>query len=50
MHTFQESRPVLVQGNSILNKNIQDYENKMKAPVKSYLSCIPDLVTFDLNP
>jgi serine/threonine protein phosphatase PrpC len=30
-------------------KNLEDYENQMKGPVKSLLSCIPDVCAFDLN-
>lgn len=30
-------------------KNIEDYENEMKGKLKSYLSCIPELITFDIQ-
>jgi len=30
-------------------KNLEDYGNQMKGQIKSLLSCIPDVVAFDLN-
>ena len=30
-------------------QNIEDYENEMKGKLKSYLSCIPELITFDIQ-
>ena len=29
---------------------MEDYENQMKGKPKSYLSCIPDVVAFDIDP
>lgn len=31
-------------------KNTEDYENNMKGKLKSYLSCVPDIVSYDLDP
>ena len=31
-------------------KSPEDYENGMKGKLKSYLSCIPDVVSYDLDP
>lgn len=31
-------------------QNMEDYENQMKGKPKSFLSCIPDVVSFDIDP
>jgi serine/threonine protein phosphatase PrpC len=30
-------------------QNLEDYENQLKGKLKSYLSCIPDMVCFDIK-
>ena len=34
----------------MFRQNIEDYENNMKGKPKSFLSCIPDVVSYDLDP
>ena len=43
-------RAILVQGIILSMQNMEDYENQMKGKPKSFLSCIPDLVSFDIDP
>lgn len=31
-------------------KNIEDYENSLKGRLKSFLSCTPEVVCFDIKP
>jgi serine/threonine protein phosphatase PrpC len=31
-------------------QNVEDYQNQMKGKQKSFLSCIPDVVSFDIDP
>ena len=33
-----------------MRQSTEDYDNNMKGKLKSYLSCIPDVVAFDLDP
>lgn len=30
-------------------QSLEDYENQLKGKMKSYLSCIPDMVCFDIK-
>ena len=30
-------------------QNVEDYENQMKGKAKSFLSCIPDVLIFDIK-
>ena len=40
---------ILVQGINNIIQSIEDYENQMKGKLKSYLSCIPDMICFDIK-
>ena len=50
MHSVSLFRSVRVQGKSDLKQNVEDYENNMKGKLKSFLSCIPDVVSYDIDP